>query len=352
MDLKTLSEFGLIDRIRKQAKSRSPRVRAGIGDDCAVIVNAGGKLELITTDLLIQDVHFRLNFCHPVSLGKKALAISVSDIAAMGGRAEFYLTLVACPSSTDVSLLDGLYAGMEAVAEDYGITLVGGDTSQAPVILVGSFMIGQVQEDKVVFRCGAKPGDRIYVTGTLGDAAFGLQLLNKAMAGIPGPVSWEEIQERVVQSHSVPALDLVNKQLAPSPRLKQGQDLAAAGIPSAMIDVSDGLLADLDHICGESKVGAVIDISALPSSESFRALAEALPDKGSSFILAGGEDYELLFTVPEEKEHLLARLGAADELSRIGEITAQAGRIQVLDVTGKEIEVSKKGYDHFAGGKR
>ena len=158
LDLKALSEFGLIARIRRQAKSRSPRVKAGIGDDCAVIRNRGGTLDLITTDLLIQDVHFRLNFCQPVSLGKKALAISVSDIAAMGGRPEFYLALLACPSSTDVSLLDELYAGMEAVAEEYNITLVGGDTSKAAIILVGTLVLGQVLQSLLrrnVMKCNA-----------------------------------------------------------------------------------------------------------------------------------------------------------------------------------------------------
>lgn len=349
MDLKALSEFGLIDRIRKQARSRSPRVRAGIGDDCAVILNAGGELKLITTDLLIQDVHFRLNFCHPVSLGKKALAISVSDIAAMGGQPEFYLALLACPASTDVSLLDSLYAGMEAVAEDYDITLVGGDTSKAPIILVGTLLMGRAKEDKVVYRCGAKQGDRIYVTGTLGDAAFGLELLSKAMAGASGPVCWKEIKERVVSIYSPAALDLVNRQLAPTPRLKEGHDLAGGGIPSAMIDISDGLLADLNHICEESKVGARIDLSALPSSDPFRALAAALPDGGSSFMLAGGEEYELLFTVPEEREALLQGLGSAGEFHKIGEITDQVGRVRVLDQSGEEVKFAKMGYDHFGG---
>lgn len=349
MDLRALSEFGLISRVRDKVKCRSGGVIAGIGDDCAVLVKSNETLELFTADLLIEDVHFRRHWSDPFRLGKKALSINLSDIAAMGGRANFYLVLLACPSSTPVGFVDEFYAGMEAVAAAHGLSLVGGDTSAANCLMIGVAVLGEVNREEIVYRSGAKPGDKIYATGTLGDAAAGLKVLEKAMAGATFPVSFAQIERKVREEFPPAALALVEKQLSPVPRVEEGRKLAEARIVSAMIDLSDGLLADLGHLCQESKVGACVSLEKVPFSKELQAL-------GPDFVrpeeaLAGGEDYELLFTVPPGQEEKLFTLGLRNFFHRIGEITAEVGQVRLLDAQGKEVSLPSSGYDHFAGEK-
>lgn len=326
-DLSKLGEFGLIDRIARQIAARS-EVVLGIGDDAAAFTPSPGRLSLITTDMLVEGIHFDLSFCDPLSLGRKALAVNLSDIAAMGGEPRYFLLSLAIPPTMTLDFVDNCISGMLQQAEQFGVQLIGGDTCASPGNFVLTLtVLGEQSPGMIVRRSGAQPGDRICVTGTLGDSALGLQLLKQGE-----------------KRGSLPA-----RHLDPVPRVLEGRALAEAGIPSAMIDLSDGLLADLGHILDLSSVGARIESETLPLSEQFRHHFPTVTEAALSLALAGGEDYELLFTVPPEKTpdvfSLLNTLGTP--VTVIGTITEERA-VTVIGPNGTEISLKKKGYDHFS----
>lgn len=338
MKLKDLSEFGLIERIRM----RFPH--SGIGEDCAILSGLGPKLLLFTTDLLIEGSHFETSRTDPFRLGFKALSVNLSDIAAMGGTPRFYLVSLGAPPSTPVPVLDELYSGMEAASQ--GASLVGGDTCKAPAIMIGISLIGEVEEDGLILRSGAKPGDGIYVSGTLGDSALGLKALDEARKGRTDLPSAYAIDEDVQAKFGPQALPLIGRHLSPRARLKLGQGLSRLRLPSAMIDVSDGLISDLGHICRESRVGATIYLNRIPLSEEFKALAPTLGGDIET-ALSGGEDYELLFTAPALPEDKIKEMGGEVGITCIGEITPEPG-IRILDERGQEFKPRRgRGWDHF-----
>ncbi|MGA7827604.1 MAG: thiamine-phosphate kinase [Geobacteraceae bacterium] len=326
-DLRTLGEFGLIDRIARQL-SAGTGVAVGIGDDAAAFSPSPGKLSLITTDMLVEGIHFDLSFSDPRSLGKKALSVNLSDIAAMGGRPRHFLLSFAIPPAMTLDFLDDCINGMLSQADKFGVHLIGGDTcsSSGPLVLTLT-VLGEQSPDLLVRRSGAHPGDRICVTGTIGDSALGLRLLQQGQR-----------QGDIIQRH-----------LDPVPRVLEGLALAEAGIPSAMIDLSDGPLADLGHILELSSVGAQIDSEALPLSDSFREHFPTITEEALTLALAGGEDYELLFTVPPEKLPkvfpILDKLGTP--VSVIGTILAGQA-VTVVGSDGREISLARKGFDHFS----
>ncbi|HJV67246.1 MAG TPA: thiamine-phosphate kinase [Geomonas sp.] len=322
MKLAELGEFGLIDRIADQVAA-SPSVPLGIGDDAAALLPTPEQLTLITCDMLLEGVHFDLTFCNPHSLGRKSLAVNISDLAAMGAVPRHCLLGVALPADVPVEFMDGFMAGMLEMAERHGVTLVGGDTCASKGgIAISITALGEQRPERVLKRSGAKAGDLVYVSGTVGDAAAGLKEL---MAGRRDGF-------------------LVSRQLDPTPRVAAGVALAEAGLASAMIDVSDGILSDLGHICEMSKIGARIELARLPLSEEYRVLC------GDDFSLAlsGGEDYELLFCVPqgngEAVEALFESVGLA--VTRIGEIVEGAG-IEVIAPDGGPYTPAGRGFDHF-----
>jgi thiamine-monophosphate kinase len=324
--LSTLGEFGLIDRIAKQIQPAAA-VTLGIGDDAAVIEPRTGYRTLVTTDMLVEGIHFDLTYSDPYRLGRKAVAVNVSDIAAMGGNPRYFLMSLAIPPQLTLEFIDELTRGMVQRAEEFGVTLIGGDTCAAPDRLVVSItMLGEQKAGTIVTRSGAHPGDHICVTGTLGDAALGLRLLRQG-----------ERQGAAIARH-----------LDPTPRIQTGTLLAEAHIPSAMIDLSDGLLADLNHILDQSAVGARINREAVPLSAAFRRHCSTTDDDTVSLALAGGEDYELLLTVPPEKLAELTSLMESTDtpVTTIGTITAEQG-LAVIDANGMEITVTGKGYNHF-----
>lgn len=327
-DLRKLGEFGLIDRIA-QRLAAGQGVALGIGDDAAAFAPSTGQLSLITTDMLVEGIHFDLSYSDPQSLGKKALSVNLSDIAAMGGKPRYYLLSLAIPPAISLAFLDDFICGMLSQAEQFGVQLIGGDTcsSAGPLVLTLT-VLGEQSPDLLVRRSGAHPGDQICVTGTLGDSALGLRLLQ--LGGRQG--------------------NAVARHLDPVPRVREGLALAEATIPSAMIDLSDGLLADLGHILDLSAVGARIAAEALPLSDTFREHFPTITEEALSLALAGGEDYELLFTVPPEKIPLvfplLEKLGTP--VAVIGTITAEKTRV-VIGSDGREISLNSKGYDHFSG---
>ncbi len=326
-DLKKLGEFGLIERIARQITT-GKGVILGIGDDAAAFEPSPGRLNLITSDMLIEGIHFDLSFCDPLSLGRKALAVNLSDIAAMGGEPRHFLLSLAIPPAMTLDFLDNCVTGILQRAEQFGVTLIGGDTCASPDTLVLSLtVLGEQFPDQIVRRSGARPGDRICVTGTIGDSALGLRLLKQG--------------ERVGTS--------ILRHLDPLPRVLEGRTLAEAYLPSAMIDLSDGLLADLGHILDLSAAGARIHTDALPLSADFRKYFPAIEEEALSLALAGGEDYELLFTAPPEKIHtiflLMEKLGTP--VSVIGTITEER-TVAVIGPEGSELSLDKKGFNHFS----
>jgi thiamine-monophosphate kinase len=328
MKLSHLGEFGLIDRIRRTAPTRSG-VRIGIGDDAAWVANSSGS-SLVTADLLIEGIHFDLRWTSLFDLGCKSLAVNLSDIAAMGGVPAYAIISLGVPLSFDSNDIDELYLGVNTLARKCGVAIVGGDTNIAKSLIISFCVIGGPPRQPVR-RSGAKAGDDIYVTGTLGDSALGLKLLQRKSPGVK-------------QKSSV--AQLLKRHRRPTPRIAAGVLLARQRLATAMIDVSDGLLQDLGHICRASRTGAVIWEARLPLSRAYRAIAG---QDGTHCALTGGEDYELLFCArPSDRpriEKLERRVRLA--ITRIGScVTANRG-ITVLDSCGKLVSTRFKGHDHF-----
>jgi thiamine-monophosphate kinase len=327
VNLESLGEFGLINRIACQVK-QGAAVEVGIGDDAAVTSPTAGTLTLTTTDMLVEGIHFDLTLCDPTTLGRKALSVNLSDIAAMGGEPRHFLLSMALPSCTSLEFIDDFIRGALSIAELFGVSLIGGDTcSSAGGLVISVTVMGEQVPGKVVHRRGAAAGDLVFVTGTLGDSALGLQMLKRGERG-----GWA-----------------TDRHLDPSPRVREGVALAEAGIPTAMIDVSDGLLADLGHILEQSAVGARLELEKIPLSSFFLEKCRPLCDESISLALAGGEDYELLFTAPalrsQEIFDLLQHLGTP--VTVVGEITAGRG-LRVMMEDGGEYRITKMGFNHFA----
>jgi len=328
MKLSRLGEFGLIDRIRRTA-SAGPGVRIGIGDDAAWVANSSGS-SLVTADLLIEGVHFDLRWTSLFDLGYKSLAVNLSDIAAMGGVPAYAILSLGIPVSFDTNDIDNLYRGINTLARQCGVSIVGGDTNIAKSLIISVCVIGG-PPPQPVRRSGAKVGHDIYVTGTLGDSALGLKLLQRKSPGM---------------KQKSPVAQLLKRHHQPTPRIAAGVLLARQKLATAMIDVSDGLLQDLGHICRASRTGAMIWEARLPLSRAYRAIAG---QDGTYYALTGGEDYELLFCArPSDRsriEKLERRVGLA--ITRIGTcVTANRG-ITVLDSCGKLVSTRSKGHDHF-----
>ncbi len=328
-----MNEFELIEKLTRGAPKSALDLKCGVGDDCAVIAGPGKKDWLMTQDALIEGVHFRREWLDMATLGRKALAVNISDIAAMGGAPRFYLVSLGLPTDLRPKCAEQIYAGMKECAREYGACLIGGDTARSPKGLVLSItVIGEIPKDKYILRCGARAGDDIYVTGTVGSAALGLCCLNA----------------KVCDGN---ASRFINRHKDPTPRIKAGRVLAESGMVSAMIDVSDGVLADLGHIADTSGVGFRIQLTKLPVDEGFRALARKMGVDPAELAVAGGEDYELLFTArPGFSEKLekktFPKLGALSA-TKIGVIVREKNRREVVDADGKFFVPAIKGFDHF-----
>lgn len=331
--LHDLGERGLIERVRRRLDPPDATVLAGIGDDAAAVVWPPGQILLLTTDTLVEDVHFRRATATLREIGAKALAVNVSDIAAMGGEPRFALLALTLPASCTVAEVDDLYAGFLDVADLHGVQLIGGDTCAAPDRMVLTVtLVGQVQGGPVR-RSGARPGDAILVTGTLGAAAAGLATLERG----PLPVS-ADVAADVQRAHRLPV-----------PRVAEGRLVQASGGATAMIDVSDGLATDLGHIAAESRVGARVRLASLPVAETTRAVARALGEPPARFAASGGEDYELLFTAAPDRAGAIATRVTAETgtpVSMIGEIRPAAEGLAFVDESGQAVDV-RAGFEHF-----
>ena len=307
-------EFKLIERLARPA--RNPDVLCGIGDDAAVIRTAEG-LQIITTDMLVEGDHFSLRYFSPRQIGIKAMESNVSDIAAMGGEPRYALISLALTEEIEVELVDGMYEGIYEVADRYGFDVIGGDTTHGARMVINVTLIGTAQEDRLCLRSHARPGDRIFVSGPLGGSTAGLMLFLKEVAGFESVKKWHtEPSARMDISHEV------------------------APYAHAMEDVSDGLASEVKNICRASGCGAVLYAEQVPILDEVRRAAEAVSADALDFALFGGEDFELVYTVPEEYAETAPG-------SLVGEIREQEG--VVLRTNGKETLIERYGYDHFAG---
>jgi thiamine-monophosphate kinase len=331
-----LGERGVILRIRNATRSDAPGVVVGIGDDCAVLALPQSARLLATTDFLLEDIHFRRRYAEPADIGWKALARNLSDVAAMGGTPRFALVALACPSETEAEAIDAFYRGIEAAAAPHGVVVVGGDTSASPDgWIVNVTLLGEIAAAPRL-RSGARPGDLVAVTGTLGDSAAGLGLLEAATD--PGSLD-SSIREAVRRAH-----------LRPVARVAEGRWLGASSAVSAMIDLSDGLATDLGHLASESRVGARVHLDRLPISPAVRSVAAALGRDPIELAVTGGEDYELLLAADPAAIQGLAeglRATTGTPLTVIGEVVAAADRIRFVNAQGEPQELGE-GFEHFA----
>jgi thiamine-monophosphate kinase len=310
------SESEIIARLRKRA-GVNDEVLLGIGDDAAVIKTTAGKDLIACCDLMVEGVHFRTEWSPPRLLGRKALAVNLSDVAAMGGVPKFAMMSIALPHKCSSEFIDELFEGMFELANAIGVSIIGGDTSSSrDSLFIDVSVIGECESGKAITRRGAKIGDRIYVSGSLGASALGLSLLEDGFR-LDDSKDVSDARRQAVLKH-----------LAPEPQLKLGRALGETGLATAMIDISDGLSTDLWHILDESDVGATIYATAMPVAECVLSVAVGAPGIDPlTLALNGGEEYELLFTVqPENHERVVAlaeTLGAT--ITVIGDIFAQKG---------------------------
>jgi len=329
MNLQDVGEFGLIKRIRKRVATSNSAVIQGIGDDVAVIEMANKTL-LVTTDILIEGIHFDRSWIDPYRLGKKALAVNLSDIAAMGGTPKYFLISLGLPKDLSLSFISSFYQGLKEEARRFCVDLLGGDTSLSQKIVINICLLGEGKKKGLLFRRGARVGDDLFITGTLGDAALGLKILQKKglMRGPKG---------------------LIERQLSPYPRIQLGQAIAKRRLATAMVDVSDGLLIDTTHVLEESGVGARIWEERIPLSRLYRKWIHFYSKGLYQMALCGGEDYELLFTAPPEKRKKISDLAHSLNvpITRIGEILSPKEGFYVAKRDGEKYSPSHLGFEHF-----
>ncbi len=324
MRLRSLRERELVAGIRRDFAGTGRGVRLGIGDDAALVTPGRAGL-LLTTDLLIEDVHFTTAIQPAYLLGRKSLNVNVSDIAAMGGRPRFALLGLGLKAGLKGEWVEAFFSGFKSAAVEAGVALVGGDISASKMICISVTLAGDAE--RCVRRSGARPGDLIFVSGALGQAAAGLGLLKRGF--------------RLGRD---PEADLLIKAfLDPVPRVRLGRELGRKRLASAMIDTSDGLSVDLLHLCEESQCGADVDLQALPISSELRSFGR----KPEDLALHGGEDYQLLFAVPPGRLLGVSRLKKRYGLYQIGAFRSGRG-ISVVDGRGRKRPLEPRGFEHLA----
>lgn len=335
MKVSDIGEFGLIDRLAQLVAVHREDVVVGIGDDVAVLRGDGASWLLATIDSQVEGIHFLREAISPYQLGRKALAINVSDIAAMGGEPTFALVSLALPPDVEVAWVEALYRGLRSEGDISGVAVVGGNIARSPDgVVIDIALLGRVLPEELLLRSGARPGDLVLVTGTLGDSAAGLHLILHPDTPVP-----DAVRRYLLERH-----------LTPTPRLKEARVIARSRQATAMIDVSDGLSSDVGHICDRSGVGVRLWAERIPISDALRQVAAVTERPAWDWALAGGEDYELCFTAPPEKAEALAREVTAvtgTAVTVVGEILpAESGRWVVLP-DGRKAPLEAKGWRHF-----
>ncbi len=335
MRISEVGEFGLIARVKAICGQPPEEVVVGIDDDAAVLRWPQGELAVVTTDALVEGVHFRWEYFSPYQLGWRAMAANISDIAAMAAKPLFAVTSIALPPTMSVEAVEALYQGMVDLGRRYQVTIVGGDTTKSVAGLFLSITVmGKVLAQGLVRRSGARVGDALYVTGYLGQSQAGLVVLSA-----PTRFAQEEFP-RVVDRH-----------LQPLPRVEEALFLQKHVQLSSMIDVSDGLASEVHHLCRLGGVGAVVLEEAIPLSAEARKVALAMGVEASAYALSGGEDFELLFTArPEEVEQVRP---AFEEdfglpLTKVGEVVPAQRGVQIVRTGGTRQALQMSGWNHFA----
>ena len=324
-----MEERAVIEKIKKRYPHQVEGLLKGIGDDCAVISDSSLTCWLLSSDLLVEDTHFKCSWHDPFLLGRKSVAVNISDIAAMGGTPKFILTSLVIPSHISEDWLDRWHDGVQSMLAEYSCVLIGGDVSGGKQLVADIMVIGQMHPDKVVYRSGASSGEDIYVSGELGSSAAGLALLQN-----------DNHDESEFAA-------LVDAHLNPQPQVEAGRLLAENCLISSMQDVSDGIATDLSHICTASKISGVIESDCIPMDDKLQQAAANLSLDPLELALYGGEDYQLLFTShPDNREKIQAIAQKAGiPLTRVG--ATFAGPPQVfLELDGKRIDISFKGFQH------
>ena len=332
-----IGEFGLIDHLRDGVTIRNISTIVGIGDDAAVI-DAGDYVKVVTTDLLLEGVHFDLSYAPLPHLGFKAVAVNVSDVAAMNAIPKQITVSIALSNRFSVEAVDALYSGINAAAEHYGVDVIGGDTTASRSGLVISITaIGEAKREELSFRSGAKENDIVCVTGDLGGALVGLQVLER------------EKQVYLANPEMTPELDgyqyVTGRQLRPEARMDIIHELREMEIvPTSMIDISDGLASELFHICKASNVGVIIYEDKLPIDKQTFDTAVELNLDPITCVLNGGEDYELLFTIDQKD---FSKLEKHPDIHFIGHVTkAEDGKLMVTK-SGTAVSLKAQGWKHF-----
>jgi thiamine-monophosphate kinase len=327
-----MSEEEIIRLAQSLAGESSDGLFVGIGDDAAVLNLAGSEF-CVTTDLLVEGVHFDMSYTSPRDLGIKAMTANLSDLAAMGALPRWGFLSLGLPPRPSRRLVESIFSGVMEMCRKYGLTLAGGDTVRAPQMLINLCLIGTVDTRAPVLRSGARPGDAVCVTGVLGSAAAGLAWLSSGGAVDDEAAAW------AVAAH-----------LRPQPRIAAGRVLAQSERVHSMMDLSDGLATDLARLCEASQLMARVDEKLLPMADEAPGLAEKLGADASEWALTGGEDFELLFTCAPGNVELLIELvedshpGLA--ITRVGEI-GQGRGVHLRRADGSEKEITFKGFDHF-----
>jgi thiamine-monophosphate kinase len=327
-----IDELSIIRSIKERFKNKSKGISLGVGDDAAAVKVSPECLLLATTDSQVEGVHFTKGLISASDLGRRAVAVSVSDIGAMGGVPRFFLSSLGFSrqEDEDKGLLKGIMDGFERAEGEFKVALIGGNISASDRLFLDITVLGEVEPHIMVKRTGAKPGDIIYVTGTVGDSALGLRILGMGRRN--------EREDYLISRH-----------VSPQPRLALGREIAQMRLPTSMIDISDGVILDLERITVENGLGADIYVEQIPLSSDYRARVSDFAQDPYDIALSGGEDYELLFTSPQENgekiKEISMKLGV--KITEIGRVTDEP-IIRVLNSDGKEIEVKHRGFIHFS----
>ncbi|HZD60867.1 MAG TPA: thiamine-phosphate kinase [Anaerolineae bacterium] len=332
MKVKDIGEVALIERIAEIVEHADERVIVTIGDDTAVVKPTRLGYSLLTTDLLVEEVHFTLDTITPWQLGYKSISVNISDIAAMGGLPDYAVISLAVRPDTNVSLIEDIYRGMADVSRKYDLRIVGGDVTKSEKLIINVALLGEVEEENLRRRSDAVIGDVIMVTGELGASAAGLRIILNP-----------EIEPKVREAGM-----LKRAHFLPEPRVEAGRVLTSLGI-HAMEDISDGLASEIKHICEASSTGARLFLNKVPMARGVSKVAELTGERAIDIAIAGGEDYELVFTVPAELkakvEKSMAAIGV--KVAAIGEIVDSSYGIRVVDWSGVEKPLEISGYTHF-----
>lgn len=321
------SEFEFIQHIKEKYPSNR------IGDDCAVLPKDDKTDLVVTADMLVEDVDFGLEWTKPEFLGHKALAVSLSDVAAMGAKPVWGMLSLGVPGKLwNGDFVDRFYLGWHEVAQRSKVEMVGGDVSRTPdKLVIDSIVGGEAAKGRAILRSGAAIGDAVVVTGSVGGSAGGLKLLQNGSRFDASSSAWEK--------------ELISVHLRPSPRTETGTYLQESGFVTSMIDISDGLASDLQHICAASGVGARLDAHAIPMHPDLERLTDSAAER-LDLALNGGEDFELLFTLPPQRFQMLLEKKVHGPFTVIGEITARAGKIELI-LDGDLTTLEPHGYQHF-----